>query len=40
MLYAAATENWAMNAVKMKLPPVCGVTPPACPTRIATEMIA
>ncbi len=40
MLYAAATENWAMNAANRKLPGWCGALPPACPTRMATEMIA
>jgi len=39
MLQAAATENWVMNAARTK-PPLCGVVPPACPIRMATEMIA
>jgi hypothetical protein len=40
MLYAAATENWDMNAAKTNPPGCAGAVPPAWPTRIATEMIA
>ncbi len=29
-----------MNAAKMKLPGCAGVCPPACPARMATEMMA